>query len=151
MTQKERLQQDIKEAMRARDKQKLDVLRLISAAVKQIEVDERIVVDDARLLAILDKMAKQRQESISHYQAAHRNDLVAQENFELEIIQNYLPAPLSETEIMAIIDAAFASISVSQPSDMSKIMAHIKPHLQGRAEMSKVSQWVKDKLIHLLG
>lgn len=151
MTQKERLQQDIKEAMRARDKQKLDVLRLISAAVKQIEVDERIIVDDARLLAILDKMSKQRQESITHYQAAHRDDLVAQENFELEIIQNYLPAPLSETEVMAIIDEAFSLISVSHPSDMSKIMAHIKPHLQGRAEMSKVSQWVKDKLNHLLG
>ncbi len=146
MTQRERLQQDIKEAMRARDKQRLDVLRLISAAVKQIEVDERLVVDDARFLGILDKMAKQRHESISHYQAASRDDLVAQETFELAIIQHYLPAPLTETEIMTIVEQAFAEIPAHHPSDMSKIMAHIKPQLQGRADMGKVSQWVKAKL-----
>ncbi len=151
MTQKEQLQQDIKEAMRARDKARLDVLRLISAAIKQIEVDERIEVDDARFLAILDKMVKQRQESINHYQTANRDDLVAQETFELGIIQHYLPEPLSETEIMAIVDAAFATLTVSHPSDMSKVMAQIKPKLQGRADMGKVSQFVKQKLNSLLG
>lgn len=151
MTQKEKLQQDIKDAMRSREKQKLDVLRLISAAIKQIEVDERIVVDDARFLLILDKMVKQRQESITHYQTAQRHDLIAQESFELEIIKKYLPEPLSEAEVVAIIDEAFSVIPVTHPSDMSKIMAHIKPQLQGRAEMNKVSQWVKSKLNHLLG
>lgn len=151
MTQKERLQQDIKEAMRAREKARLDVLRLISAAIKQIEVDERIEVDDARFLAILDKMVKQRQESINHYQTANRDDLVAQENFELSIIQHYLPEPLSEADIMTIVDEAFQAIAVSHPSDMSKLMAHIKPQLQGRADMGKVSQWVKQKLNTVLG
>jgi uncharacterized protein len=151
MTTIQQLQQDIKEAMRAREKQKLDVLRLISAAIKQIEVDERIVVDDARLLVILDKMVKQRQESINHYKTAQRDDLIAQETFELNIIQHYLPAPLSEIEIAAIIDEAFSAITVQHPSDMSRIMAHIKPQLQGRADMGKVSAAVKNKLNQLLG
>lgn len=151
MTQKEQLLQDIKEAMRARDKQKLDVLRLISAAIKQIEVDERIEVDDARMLAILDKMVKQRQESISHYETAGRDDLIAQESFELSIIQHYLPAPLSASEITQIIEQAFTNVSVQSPSDMGKIMALIKPSLQGRADMGKVSQLVKAKMAEALG
>lgn len=151
MTQKELLQNDIKDAMRARDKQRLDVLRLISAAIKQIEVDERIEVDDARILTILDKMVKQRQESISHYKTAARDDLIAQENFELDIIQKYLPAPLSQDEVLAIVNHAFAEIQIQSPSDMSKIMALIKPSLQGRADMGKVSQLVKAKLNEALG
>lgn len=151
MTQKELLQNDIKEAMRARDKQRLDVLRLISAAIKQIEVDERIEVDDARILTILDKMVKQRQESISHYKTAARDDLIAQENFELDIIQKYLPAPLSQDEILSIVNQAFAEVQIQSLSDMSKIMALIKPSLQGRADMGKVSQLVKTKLNEALG
>jgi uncharacterized protein YqeY len=150
-TQKEQLLSDIKEAMRARDKQRLDVLRLISAAIKQIEVDERIEVDDARMLTVLDKMVKQRQESIIHYKNASRDDLVAQEAFELTIIQHYLPAPLSEAEVLAIVNQAFSEIQVQGPSDMSKIMAYIKPSLQGRADMGKISQLVKTKLNEALG
>jgi len=151
MTQKHQLLDDIKDAMRARDKKRLDVLRLISAAIKQIEVDERIVVDDVRMLTILDKMVKQRQESILHYKNASRDDLVVQEVFELSVIQNYLPEPFSETEVLAIVDQAFSEIHVQNPSDMSKIMAHIKPKLQGRADMGKISQLVKTKLNEALG
>ena len=147
----EQIKADIKEAMKARDKKKLETLRLISAAIKQIEVDERVLVDDARLLVILDKMAKQRNESISHYQTAQRDDLIAQEVYELDIIQHYLPAAMSESEIHALIEEAFASITVGHLSDMSKIMAYLKPRMQGRADMGKVSSQVKAKLNEALG
>lgn len=151
ITLKEQLLTHIKDAMRARDKQKLDTLRLISAAIKQIEVDERIEVDDARMIIILDKMVKQRHESISHYKTAQRNDLIAQEEFELSIIEHYLPEPLTEVAINDLIQQAFAAIPVQHISDMGKIMAYLKPLMQGRADMSHVSARVKTTLNKVLG
>ena len=137
---------DLKDAMRAKDKNKLGTLRLITAAIKQIEVDERIEVDDIRMLAILDKMAKQRNESIQQFKNASRADLVAQEEFELEIISHYLPTPLTEEEITQHVDKALLDADAKQMSDMGKVMAILKPLLQGRADMAKVSGMLKAKL-----
>jgi len=146
MNLKDRIETELKEAMRARDKQTVAALRLITAAVKQIEVDERIELDDARMLAILDKLAKQRQESISQYQAANRDDLVEQENFELTLIKRYLPEPLSEKEVNALLTEAFYETGAESMRDMGKIMAYLKPRLQGRADMSAISALIKAKL-----
>ncbi|STX43926.1 Transamidase GatB domain protein [Legionella donaldsonii] len=146
MTIKDRLSNDLKDAMRARDKKTLDTLRLVTAAVKQVEVDERIVVDEERMLVILDKLAKQRKESIAQFQAAGRDDLVAQEQFELDLISQYLPEPLSEADIEALIAQALADIGAEKMSDMGKVMAQLKPQLQGRADMSKVSAMIKARL-----
>ncbi|WP_043873195.1 GatB/YqeY domain-containing protein [Legionella massiliensis] len=146
MTIKDRISNDLKDAMRARDKMKLDTLRLVTAAVKQVEVDERIEVDEERMLVILDKLSKQRKESIAQFQAAGRDDLVAQEQFELDIISQYLPEPLSEAEIETLISKAIAEVGAEKMSDMGKVMALLKPQLQGRADMSKVSSLIKAKL-----
>ena len=146
MTIKERITNELKDAMRARDKQKLDAMRLITAAIKQIEVDERIEIDDARMLVILDKLAKQRSESISQFSAAGRNDLVAQEEFELDLIKQYLPEPLTDDEIGQLIDQAMTDTGAQLMSDMGKVMAQLKPQMQGRADMSKVSAMIKAKL-----
>ncbi|HHF7345233.1 MULTISPECIES: GatB/YqeY domain-containing protein [Legionella] len=146
MTIKDRLSNDLKDAMRARDKKTLDTLRLVTAAVKQVEVDERIVVDEERMLVILDKLAKQRKESIAQFQAAGRDDLVAQEQFELDLISQYLPEPLSEADIEALIAQALADVGAEKMSDMGKVMAQLKPQLQGRADMSKVSAMIKARL-----
>lgn len=146
MTIKERIQTDIKDAMRAQDKPKIGTLRLMTAAVKQIEVDERIEVDDQRLLAILDKMVKQRNESIHQFQAAGRDDLVQQEQYELGIIQQYLPTPLTESEILTLVAQAIEATQAEKMSDMGKVMNHLKPLLQGRADMSKVSTLIKERL-----
>jgi len=146
MTIKERINNELKDAMRARDKKTLDTLRLVTAAIKQIEVDERIDIDDARMLVILDKLAKQRNESISQFSAAGRQDLVDQEEFELVIIKKYLPEPLADSEIETIIEQAMTAVSAQQMSDMGKVMAHIKPQVQGRADMSQVSAMIKAKL-----
>jgi len=146
MTIKERIQSEIKEAMRAQDKQQLGTLRLITAAIKQIEVDERIEVDDARLLIILDKMVKQRKESIHQYEAAGRNDLVAVEQYELDLIRRYLPTPLSDDEIIALVAEAIQATQAEKMADMGKVMAHLKPQLQGRADMSTVSALIKAQL-----
>ena len=146
MSLKERLQEDVKETMRARDSKKLGVLRLITAAIKQVEVDERIVVDDARMLVILDKLVKQRKESLSQFQAAGRTDLVDQEQFELDILAGYLPEPLSETEINALLQKALIDTGALKMSDMGKVMSYLKPLLQGRADISKVSTLIKAKL-----
>lgn len=143
---KQQIQEDMKAAMRAQEKQRLDAIRLILAAVKQIEVDERITVDDNRLLAILDKMVKQRRDSIAQYQKGNRQDLVDVENFELEIIQKYLPKALTAAEIDQLISAAIASAGASGPKDMGKVMAELKPKLQGRADIAAVSAKVKEKL-----
>lgn len=146
MTIKERINQDLKDAMRARDKDTLSALRLITAAIKQVEVDERIDVDESRMLAILDKLAKQRHESIAQYQAAGRTDLVDIEQFELNLISKYLPEPLTEAEIATMVDEAIEAIQAKLMSDMGKVMAHIKPLMQGRADMAKVSALIKGKL-----
>lgn len=146
MTIKELLNNDIKDAMRAKDKNLLTTLRLITAAVKQIEVDERIEVGEERMLAILDKMVKQRKESISQYEKANRDDLVAQEQFELEIIAKYLPEPLSEAEIEQMVNEAIAATGAEKMADMGKVMGQLKTKLQGRADMTQVSALIKAKL-----
>ncbi|APF03906.1 TPA: GatB/YqeY domain-containing protein [Legionella pneumophila] len=146
MTIKEQINNDIKDAMRAKDKNLLNALRLISAAVKQIEVDERIEVDNERMLVILDKMSKQRKESIAQFEKANRDDLVAQEQFELDVIAKYLPEPLTDDEIDALISDAIKSTGAEKMSDMGKVMAILKPKLQGRADMAQVSARIKAQL-----
>jgi len=138
--------QDVKDAMRAKDKPRLATLRLITAAIKQKEVDERIEVDDAQVLTLLDKMCKQRRESISQFEKAGRDDLIAQEVSELEIIQTYLPEQLGEDEIAALIDAAMTATGAASIKDMGKVMGQLKPKLQGRADMGAVSAMIKTKL-----
>lgn len=146
MTIKEQLNADLISAMRAQDKKSLGALRLITAAIKQIEVDERIEVDEMRLLAILDKLAKQRKESISQFTTAGRDDLVAQEEFELRLINQYLPEPLSDAELTNIVEHTLHELGAEKISDMGKVMAQLKPLLQGRADMGKVSAMLKNKL-----
>lgn len=143
---KSRIQEDMKNAMRAQDKQSLDAIRLIMAAIKQVEVDERIQVDDARMFAILDKMVKQRRDSIAQYQTANRQDLVDAETFELTLIQKYMPAQLSAAEIDTMISAVIAAMGATSAKDMGKVMAELKPKLQGRADIGAVSAKIKEKL-----
>jgi uncharacterized protein YqeY len=146
MSLKDRIQQDVKDAMRAKDKARLAAIRLITAAIKQREVDERIELDDAQVTAALDKMAKQRRESISQFEKAGRDDLIAQEVMELEIIQSYLPEQLGEDEINALIDSAMQATGATSIKDMGKVMGQLKPKLQGRADMSAVSALIKARL-----
>ena len=143
---KQQLTEDIKNAMRAKDQKTLNALRLISAAFKQIEVDERIEIDDARALVILDKLVKQRRESIQQFQNADRHELVAQEEFELNIIQHYLPEPLSAQEIDIMIDNAIKEHDAKKISDLGRVMTALKSTMQGRADMSEVSRIIKAKL-----
>lgn len=146
MSIKDQVTNDLKDAMRARDQKTLSALRLITAAVKQIEVDERIEIDEARMLIILDKMVKQRNESISQFKAAGRDDLVTQEEFELALITRYLPEPLSEKEITEAVEQALIAVGAEKMSDMGRVMAELKPKLQGRADMSKISAMIKARL-----
>ena len=136
----------MKAAMRARDKARLQTIRLIQADIKRIEVDERTELDDARVLAVLDKMVKQRRDSASQYQEAGRSELADQENFEISVIQEFLPQQLSEAEILALVDEAIASVDASGMQAMGPVMGQLKPKLQGRADMGLVSKLVKDKL-----
>ncbi len=137
----------MKSAMRAGDKPRLGTIRLILAALKQIEVDERLdELTDERVIIVLDKMTKQRRESISQYEKADRNDLADQEKFELGIIQEYLPAALSEEEITELINSAITETGASSIKDMGKVMGILKPKMQGRADMGKVSGQIKAKL-----
>lgn len=145
-TLKARITEDMKAAMRAGDKERLGAIRLILAAIKQAEVDDRSGQDDAQILAILDKMAKQRREAMAQYEKAGRKDLLAKERFELEVIQGYLPAPLSEAEIEALIEAAITETGAQDMKDMGKVMAFIKPRAQGRADMGALSAKVKSRL-----
>lgn len=146
MSLKDRIQQDVKDAMRAREKQRLATIRLITAAIKQREVDERIELDDEQVLLILDKMCKQRRESISQFEKAGRDDLIAVEVREMEIIQGYLPKQLGDDEIAALIDAAMSDTGATSIKDMGKVMGQLKPKLQGRADMSAVSAMIKARL-----
>ena len=146
MSLKDRIQQDVKDAMRAREKQRLATIRLITAAIKQIEVDKRIELDDAQVLLVLDKMCKQRRESISQFEKAGRDDLIAVEVRELGIIQDYLPEQLGDDEIAALIDAAMADTGAASIKDMGKVMGQLKPKLQGRADMGVVSAMIKARL-----
>jgi uncharacterized protein YqeY len=143
---KTRLNEDVKTALRAGEKRRLGVLRLILSAVKQREVDERIQLDDAQVLAVLDKMLKQRRDSLSQYQAAGRADLADQESFEIDLIHSYLPAALSEAEIETLIAEAVQTSAAASLKDLGKVMALLKPKLQGRADLSQVSAKVKSRL-----
>jgi len=146
MTLKAQILDDVKSAMRARDQRRLTALRLISAAIKQIEVDKRIEVDDQIVLTILDKMVKQRRESLEQYETAGRDDLAAQEQFELELIAVYLPEALSDDEVAALISQAMADTGASSIRDMGAVMNQLRPQVQGRADMKAVSSTVKAKL-----
>jgi hypothetical protein len=143
MTLKAQILDDIKTAMRARDQKRLTALRLISSAIKQIEVDKRIEVDDQIVLTILDKMVKQRRESLEQYESAGRDDLAAQETFELELISVYLPEALSDDEVAALIKQAVADTGASSIRDMGAVMNKLRAEVQGRADMKAVSSAVK--------
>ncbi len=140
------IQSDMKTAMKAGDKTRLGVIRLMLAAIKQREIDERIELDDAQVLAVLDKMIKQRRDSISQYSGAGREDLAEIERFEVEVIQSYLPRALTDEELTSLIDAAMASTQASAMSDMGKVMGLLKPRIQGRADVGSVSARVKQRL-----
>jgi uncharacterized protein YqeY len=146
MSLKETLQQDMKAAMRAADKRRLGVIRLINAAIKQREVDERIDLDDSQVIVVLDKMAKQRRESIEQYEKAGRDDLAEQEHFELEVLKTYLPEQLDEAEIDAMITEAIAATGAQSVQDMGKVMGQLKARLAGRADMGAVSGKIKARL-----
>jgi len=143
---RQRVLDDIKRAMKAGDKPRLATLRLISAAIKQREVDERIVLDEMATITVLDKLLKQRRESIAQYSKAGRDDLVEQEEREIVVIQEYLPAALSEAEIESAIEAAVSDSGASSVKDMGSVMAILKPALQGKADMSDVSRRVRGRL-----
>ncbi len=147
MSLRARINEDMKAAMRAGDKRRLGVLRLALAAIKQREVDERIeALDDAQVTAVLDKMVKQRRDSIAQYEKGGRDDLVEQEAYEISVLQEYLPEALSEAEIQAAIDAAIAETGATSIKDMGKVMGALKPRLQGRADMGQVSARVRSRL-----
>jgi len=147
MSLKSRILDDVKTAMRSHDRERLAVLRLITAAIKQREVDERIELEkDDDVLRVLDKMNKQRRESLEQYTNAGRDDLAAQEKFELELIQTYLPEQLGEDEIAALIDAAVEATGAESIRDMGAVMGHLRSQVQGRADMKQVSAAVRSRL-----
>ncbi|MFC0401303.1 GatB/YqeY domain-containing protein [Paraburkholderia rhizosphaerae] len=146
MSLKVRINDDMKAAMRARETERLGTIRLLLSAIKQREVDERIELDDASVTAVIDKMIKQRKDSISQFEAAGRADLVAKESAELEVLSGYMPAQMSEAEIDAEVQAAVAQTGAAGPQDMGKVMGVLKPKLAGRADMTAVSGKVKAAL-----
>ena len=146
MSLKERITEDMKNAMRAGDKERLGAIRLILAAIKQREVDERITLDDPQVLSVLDKMLKQRRESITQFEAGGRADLVARESAELAVLQGYLPAQLSDAEVESAIRAAIAGTGATTMKDMGKVMAAVKPQVQGRTDMGALSARIKGLL-----
>lgn len=146
MPMKEKIQNDMKDAMRARDADRLGVIRLIMAEIQQKEVDDRIALDDTQIFSVMDKMLKQRRDSITQYEAAGRNDLAAQEHYEVEIIQSYLPTPLSDAEIKLLIEQSILEVQAVSMRDMGKVMAILKPKILGRADAALVSNQVKSFL-----
>jgi len=147
MSLKARIQEDVKIAMRAKERGRLAVLRLVTAAIKQKEVDERVELDDTRVLAVLEKMVKQRRESLEQYRNANRSDLAEQEQYELDIIQEYLPEPLSDDELARIISETINELGASSVRDMGPVMNALRDKVQGRADMKAVSQVVKNQLM----
>ncbi|MCK8515401.1 GatB/YqeY domain-containing protein [Methylonatrum kenyense] len=141
-----RLQDEIKQAMRAGDKRRLGLLRLVSAAVKQREVDERISLSDDDVVALLSKQVKQRQESIAQYESAGRDDLAEQERYEITVLQEFLPQPLDDAEIDRLVDAAITQTAAESMRDMGKVMGVLRPQVQGRADMAAVSARIKTRL-----
>jgi uncharacterized protein YqeY len=146
MALRERITEDMKSAMRAGEKARLGTIRLALAAIKQREVDERITLDDGQVLAVLEKMIKQRREAITQFASGGRADLVAKETAEITVLQGYLPAQMSEAEIDALIGEAIAATGAASIKDMGKVMAVVKPRAQGRADMGAVSARVKQRL-----
>jgi uncharacterized protein YqeY len=146
MSLKARLTDDMKTAMKAGEKDRLGVIRLVNAAIKQREVDERIVLDDAQVLVVLEKMLKQRKDSVTQYESAGREDLAVVERYEIGVIQAYLPAQLSAAEVEAIVAKAIADSGASSAKDMGKVVGLVKPQVAGRADMGQISQLIKQKL-----
>jgi uncharacterized protein len=146
MPLKDRITEDMKNAMRAGEKDRLAAIRLLLASIKQREVDERITLDDGQVLAVLDKMIKQRRESIVQFQSGGRADLVAKETAEIGVLQGYLPAQLSDAQLDALIQESIAATGATSIKDMGKVMAAIKPKAQGRADLGAVSARIKQKL-----
>lgn len=146
MSLKQRITDDMKAAMKAREKERLNTVRLILAAIKQQEVDKQAELDDAAIIAVLDKMVKQRKDSITQYEDAGRDELAAVEKQELDIIQVYLPQPLTPEEVNALLDATIAETGASSMQDMGKVMGILKPQVQGRTDMGKLSGLVKSRL-----
>ncbi|MGH8779647.1 GatB/YqeY domain-containing protein [Paraburkholderia sp.] len=146
MSLKDQISDDMKTAMRARETERLGTIRLLLAAIKQREVDDRVTLDDAAITGVIDKMIKQRKDSISQFEAAGRDDLVSKEQGELVVLAAYMPAQLSDAEVAAEIDAAVAQTGAAGPQDMGKLMGVLKPKLAGRADMTAVSAKVKAAL-----
>ena len=146
MSLKQRLTDDMKAAMKGGDKERLAVIRLVNAAIKQREVDERIQLDDTQVLSVLEKMIKQRRDSVSQYEAANREDLAAIERFEISVIQDYMPQALTDAEIEALIGEAIAETGAATGRDMGKVVGVLKPKLAGRADMGAVSARIKARL-----
>jgi len=146
MPLREKINEDMKSAMKAREPERLAALRLLLAAMKQREVDERITLDDAQVVSVIEKMIKQRKDSIDQYEKAVRQDLADKEKYEISVLQAYLPQQMSQAEIDAAVAEAIASTGAKGAADMGKVMAVLKPRLAGRADMGKVSGLVKSKL-----
>jgi uncharacterized protein len=146
MALKDRITEDMKNAMRAAEKDRLATIRLLLAAIKQREVDERITLDDGQVLGVLEKMIKQRREAIAQFQTGGRADLVAKETAEIGVLQGYLPAQLTEAELEALITESIAATGATTIKDMGKVMAAVKPKAQGRADLGAVSARIKQKL-----
>jgi len=146
MSLKQQLTDDMKAAMKGGEKDRLGVIRLVNAAIKQREVDERIVLDDAQVLAVLEKMLKQRKDSVTQYEGAGREDLAAVERYEMGVIEAYMPAKMSAAEIDAIVTKAIADAGATSAKDMGKVVGLVKPQVAGRADMGQVSALVKQKL-----
>jgi hypothetical protein len=147
MSLKARITEDMKLAMKARETARLGAIRLLLAAVKQREVDERIELDDAAVIAVIEKMLKQRKDSITQYETAKRQDLADAEKFEVDVLLAYMPQAMSAAEVAAIVDRAVADSGAKAPADMGKVMALVKPQIAGRADMGEVSKLVKSKLV----
>ncbi len=143
---KPKIQEDMKSAMRAKEKQRLGTIRLILAAIKQREVDERISLDDTQVIAVLDKMLKQRRDSLAQYEKAERQDLAEQEAYEIEVIQTYMPQPLSETELSALVETAIKETGAVSLKELGKVMGYLKPKVQGRVDMRALSTSLKQRL-----
>ena len=146
MSLKQQITEDMKTAMRARDTARLGAIRLLLAAIKQREVDERIELSDTDVISVIEKMIKQRRDSITQFEAAARQELADAEKFEISVLQAYMPQPLSEAEVAAAVEAAIASSGAKSPQEMGKVIALLKPQLAGRADMGKVSALVKARL-----
>lgn len=140
---KQEINEQMKQAMRSKDKERLNAIRLITSAIKQKEVDERIEITDQDVLAILEKMLKQRKDSISQFQAAGRDDLIEKENFEIEVIKTFMPAQLTSEEVSSEVKSVIVALNASSVKDMGKVMAELKSKLQGKADMSEISKLVK--------